>query len=159
MIFEQPTVAKRYHNPPPGNVVPMGAPPDAIRMDFARRLQAALVEKGWTQSELARRVAPLLKTSRLGRDNISKYVRGKVIPLPPALAAIAKVLEKEPTDLLPAGRAPAAVEAEQPPMSIRTLGEGEMGWLQINMALPFDTILKIRTLVRESLAQEDENGK
>ena len=158
-VFENNDVAKRYHNPPPGNVVPIGAPPDAIRMDFARRLQAALVERGWTQSELARRVAPLLKNSRLGRDNISKYVRGKVLPLPPALAAIAKVLEMESSDLLPIGRAPSAVETEQPPMSIRSLGEGEMGWIQLNMALPFDTILEIRKLVREALKQEDENGK
>jgi hypothetical protein len=46
-------------------------------------------EKGWTQAELARRVAPLLKNSRIGRDNISKYVRGKVLPLPHVLDALA----------------------------------------------------------------------
>ncbi len=155
MILELDTVAKRYHNPPPAAPVPMGAPPDAIRMDFARRLQAALVTRGWSQSDLARQVAPLLPNARLGRDNISKYIRGKVLPLPPALAAIAKVLDMEVKDLLPIGRAPAAVESEQPPMSIRSLGEGEMGWLQINMALPFDTILEIRKLVRAALQQEN----
>ena len=62
-------------------------------MEFARRLQAKRNEKGWTQSELARRMAPLLKDSRIGRDNISKYVRGKVLPLPPLLEAMSKVLE------------------------------------------------------------------
>src|SRR5262245_21670163 len=78
-----------------------GAPPSAIRLDFARRLQNALSDKGWNQAELARRVAPLLKESRIGRDNISKYVRGKVLPLPHALEAIAKVLGMESRDLLP----------------------------------------------------------
>src|SRR5262245_24373734 len=70
-----------------------GAPPVAIRMDFAKRLQDRLSDLGWNQSELARRMAPLLKESRIGRDNISKYVRGKVLPLPAALAAMAKVLD------------------------------------------------------------------
>ena len=67
--------------------------PAAIRQDFARRLQNKLNDKGWTQAELARRMVPLLKDSRVGRDNISKYVRGKVLPLPPHLEAMAKVLE------------------------------------------------------------------
>jgi transcriptional regulator with XRE-family HTH domain len=159
VFTETDNMAKRYHNVPPGSAPPHGAPPEAIRMDFARRLQAALVDRGWTQSELARRVAPLLKNSRLGRDNISKYVRGRVLPLPAALAAIAKVLEMESHDLLPVGRAPSAVESEQPPMSIQTLGEGEMGWIKLNMALPFDVILEIRALVRKALEQEDEGEK
>ncbi len=158
MILERDDkVAKRYHNPPPVAPVPMGAPPDAIRMDFARRLQAALVTRGWTQSDLARKVAPLLPNARLGRDNISKYIRGKVLPLPPTLAAIAKVLDMEVTDLLPSAVRRRSVETEQPPMSIRSLGEGgDMGWIQLNMALPFDTILEIRKLVRAAL---QENGE
>jgi transcriptional regulator with XRE-family HTH domain len=147
---------RRFYNPPPGNPPPAGAPPDAIRMDFARRLQSALVQKGWTQSELARRVAPLLKNSRLGRDNISKYVRGKVLPLPPALNAIARVLDLDVTELLPQGRAPSAVESERPPFEIKTLEEGEMAWIHLSMALPFTTCLEIRRLVREALGQQEE---
>jgi transcriptional regulator with XRE-family HTH domain len=77
------------------------------RREFARRLQKALNARGWTQSELARRIAPLLKpTFRIGRDNVSKWVRGRVLPLPPALEAICKVLEMETSDLLPERAAP-----------------------------------------------------
>ena len=107
-------MAKRDHTPPPSGTVSSGAPPEAIRMEFARRLQAALNARGWTQSELARRMAPLLKHSRLGRDNISKYVRGKVLPLPPALEAMAKVLEIKTFELLPARVTPSA-GVEYPP--------------------------------------------
>jgi transcriptional regulator with XRE-family HTH domain len=71
------------------------------RREFGRRLQMELNDKGWTQSELARRIAPLLPNSRTGRDNVSKWVRGKVLPLPPALYAICKILEMETSDLLP----------------------------------------------------------
>jgi transcriptional regulator with XRE-family HTH domain len=72
-----------------------------IRLEFGRRLQKKLDERGWTQSELGRRMAALLPNSRVGRDNISKYIRGRVLPLPHHLAAICKVLECEPSDLLP----------------------------------------------------------
>jgi hypothetical protein len=52
-----------------------------IRLEFARRLQQKLDERGWSQSDLARRMAPLLPDSRIGRDNISKYCNAKVLPL------------------------------------------------------------------------------
>lgn len=135
-----------------------GIPPAAIRMGFAKRLQDELNNKGWTQSELARRAAPLLKDSRIGRDNISKYVRGKVLPLPHALDAIAKVLGVEAKDLLPS-RATKTVSEELTPTSLRDIG-GEMYWVQINLALPADDALNIMRMVREALkkGREHESG-
>lgn len=124
-----------------------GAPPTAIRMDFAKRLQDALSDRGWTQSELARRMAPLLKESRIGRDNISKYVRGKVLPLPPALEAMAKVLGMESRDLLPS-RATQAVSDELAPLNVRDVGGGRY-WVQINQALDSDIALEIMALLRK----------
>ena len=104
-----------------------GAPPSAIRLDFARRLQNAMNDKGWTQAELARRVAPLLKESRIGRDNISKYVRGKVLPLPPALEAMAKVLGMESKDLLPSRGTQATAEEHRRSMCTATSARTECG--------------------------------
>ena len=144
-------MAKRDHTPPPSGTVSSGAPPEAIRMEFARRLQAALNERGWTQSELARRMAPLLKHSRLGRDNISKYVRGKVLPLPPALEAMAKVLEIKTSELLPARATPSA-GAEYPPLSVKDIGEGRV-WLQINRSVTWRKGLEIMRILQE----EDKN--
>jgi transcriptional regulator with XRE-family HTH domain len=83
-----------------------------IRKEFARRLQNLLNERGWVQAELARRMAPYLKDRRIGRDNISKYVRGRVLPLPPALEAMAKVFGVESRELLPNGRGAPTVEEE-----------------------------------------------
>ena len=123
-----------------------GAPPAAIRMDFAKRLQDALSDRGWTQSELARRMAPLLKESRIGRDNISKYVRGKVLPLPAALEAMAKVLGVESKELLPS-RATAAVSDGLSPLDVRDIGGGRV-WLQINQAVDWPMALKIMSLLK-----------
>lgn len=133
-----------------------GAPPVAIRMDFAKRLQDALSDKGWTQSELARRMAPLLRESRIGRDNISKYVRGKVLPLPPALAAMAKVLGCEPSDLLPS-RATQAVSDQLSPMDVRDIGGGRY-WLQINQAVDADIALEIMSLLHRARKKESEGA-
>jgi transcriptional regulator with XRE-family HTH domain len=115
-------------------------------MDFAKRLQDRLNDKGWTQSELARRMAPLLKESRIGRDNISKYVRGKVLPLPPALEAMAKALGVESKDLLPT-RATQAVADELSPLDVRDIGAGRV-WLQVNQAVDWPIALKIMNLLR-----------
>ena len=133
-----------------------GAPPSAIRMDFARRLQSAMNDKGWNQAELARRVGPLLKESRIGRDNISKYVRGKVLPLPPALEAMAKVLGVESKDLLPS-RATAGVSQELMPSSLRDIG-GDRYWVQLNMALDADIALEIMQLVRKGRKKGGEGA-
>ena len=124
-----------------------GAPPVAIRMDFAKRLQDALNDKGWTQSELARRMAPLLKESRIGRDNISKYVRGKVLPLPPALEAMAKALGVESKDLVPM-RATQAVADELSPLDVRDIGQGRV-WLQVNQAVDWEVALDVMRRIRE----------
>src|SRR5262245_64678077 len=133
-----------------------GAPPVAIRMDFAKRLQDALSDRGWTQSELARRMAPLLKESRIGRDNISKYVRGKVLPLPPALEAMAKVLGVESKDLLPT-RATSTTSDELAPSSLRDLGDGRY-WLQVNMAVDPDVALEVMRLIRHGLKKGNDGA-
>jgi transcriptional regulator with XRE-family HTH domain len=116
-------------------------------MDFAKRLQDRLNDKGWTQSELARRMAPLLKESRIGRDNISKYVRGKVLPLPVTLEAMAKVLGVESKDLLPT-RATQGTADELSPLDVRDIGAGRV-WLQVNQAVDWDVALDVMKRLRE----------
>lgn len=91
-------------------------------------------------------MAPMLKESRIGRDNISKYVRGKVLPLPPALEAMAKVLGVEAKDLLPS-RATQAVADELSPLDVRDIGAGRV-WLQVNQAVDWPIALKVMGLLR-----------
>ena len=148
-------MAKPYDKHPVGTAAP-GATPDAIRVVFARKLQAAMSEKGLTQTELARRVVPLVKNTKVGRSNINKYVRAKVLPQPPVLEAIAKVLEMRVTDLLPA-RPSSAVE-EHPPLTMRTMPDDpNMTWIQINMAVPWKKALKVVAMLKSN-DDEDEDG-
>ncbi len=135
-----------YHNEPPAATISPHAPIDAVKAEFARRLQAALVDKGWNQSELARRMAPKLPRSSIARDNISKYIRGKVLPSPHVLEAMSKVLDMKPADLLPARGTPAA-GAEHPPLDVRDIGEGKV-WLRINQACDWSVALQIMNLLK-----------
>lgn len=62
----------------------------SIKAEFARRLQTAMVGRGWNQSELARRASECLpkpapgqtRGHAIGRDLISHYVRGAMLPGP-----------------------------------------------------------------------------
>jgi transcriptional regulator with XRE-family HTH domain len=115
-----------------------GAPASAIRKEFAKRLQDALIEKGWRQSDLARAMG-------VGRDNISKYINARVLPLPPALESMAKALGKEPQDLLRT-RARRAVDDENAAFHVRELEDGRV-WLRVNQASDWPTAIKIAALL------------
>ena len=125
--------------------IPSDMPVDAVRREFARRLQKAMIEKGWTQSELARAAAPHAPDKRRIRDNISKYIRGKVLPGPLHLAALAKALGMKPGDLLPSR--PTAGGADASPFDIRETSDGNV-WLRVNQAVPWDIALEIGRLLK-----------
>jgi transcriptional regulator with XRE-family HTH domain len=135
-----------FQNEPPGTAPPAGIPRDQIKIDFAKRIQRAMIDKGWNQSELARRASAYLpKSSPLGRDNVSHYVRGISLPRSAQLAALAKALGLKPADLLPT--VPSAAQ-KAPPFDMRQLEDGNV-WLRVNQAVSFDQALKIMRLLQE----------
>src|SRR5688572_29787045 len=73
----------------------------AIKQDFSRRLSKALRDKGWSQSELARHAGKYTKKGKLGRYSVSLYVKGRMLPQPERLNAIAKALGVKAEELLP----------------------------------------------------------
>ena len=126
--------------------IPPDMPPDAIRLAFATNLKRAMIQKGWTQSELARRAAPYAPDKRMIRDNISKYMRGKVLPGPLHLQALAKALGVSPDDLLPIR--PGGAVVDHPTFSVQQMADGNV-WLRINQAVPMVLALKIAAILEE----------
>jgi transcriptional regulator with XRE-family HTH domain len=130
------------------------APKDAVKAAFGTRLQDAANRKGWNQSELARQAQlHMPKGKRLARDNVSTYIRGKVLPGPMQLKALADALGMKVDDLLPSRGVPSAAD-KSPPLDYRDLGDGNV-WLRINQALPRKLALRIMNL----LAGEDDNDE
>lgn len=134
-------------NPPPGGL-PQGAPVEAVKAELAKRLQQAIVEKGWNQSELARRAAIHMPDKIFGRDNVSNYIRGASLPGPGHLKALARALGKDPLDLLPTRGMPS-VEDKVPAFDMRDVGGGQV-WLRVNQAVSWDVATQIMGLLKGS---------
>jgi transcriptional regulator with XRE-family HTH domain len=115
---------------------------------FAHALEARLTQMGMTQSELAREVNRILPPGvHISRSSISKYVHAKEPsskPNPVRLAAIAKVLGVDQTQLVPSGR---AIDKFLP-VDFSATTDGRVH-LKINRTFSTKTALAILRLVQE----------
>lgn len=124
----------------------------AIYAEFGRRLEARMVQLGWNQSELSRRATAILpkpakgqvQGHSLGRDRISSYIRGKYLPRPDALAALAAALKCRPEDLMPTG-VPSIVEPA-PAMEMKSV-DGHRVAIRINRVVSEKVATEIMTLL------------
>lgn len=130
-------------NPPDDTGTTQNGPDDIRKQELGRRIHQLLLERGWSQSELARR-------ANLGRDAISTYVRGTVFPTPRSLRAIARAFGVSEDDLLP-DRAGRALDHEVPSLDIRQAsGHPELCWLRVNQRTTLDQALRIAAILRET---------
>lgn len=131
---------------------------NAVYAEFGRRLQARMVQLGWNQSELSRRATAYLpkpakgqvQGHALGRDRISSYIRGKYMPRPEALQALARALQCKAADLVPPGGVPSVIE-EGPMMEMKSL-DGKRVHIRLNRVVTQKTATAIMGL----LSQEDK---
>ena len=132
---------RQYHNerPKPKAEDLKLAPKEAMRREFGKRLQEAMLNKGWNQSELARNAG-------IGRDNISSYIRGIAMPGPLFLNKIASALDVEPNKLLPS-RAMPSVDQVVPALDVRDIGKG-LAWLRINQAVAWEDAITIMNILK-----------
>lgn len=129
------------------NVFISHAHKDTLRREFSNRLSAALAKKNWTQSDLAREAAKHSSDKKFGRDLVSGYVRGKYMPHPLHLEAIAKALGMEKEILLPAANIARKGEPN-PPQDLRALGDGRAS-LRINQIVDMNVALKVLKLLND----------
>lgn len=126
-------------------------PRDAERAEFGKRLRALMLNKGWNQSELSRRAQEKLPDGserRLGRDIVSLYIRGKAMPGPIHLAALAQALDVTPGDLIAGGGEPPPSMA--PKFAMRQIdGDPDSVLLQVNQRVSMDAALAIANLLRD----------
>lgn len=89
---------------------------------FAHRLNALMRERGWTQSDLARRAFGTYSDPKTGyilarkRERINKYVRGEQIPDPENLSLLAAAFGLTVDELI-------AVEAAPPQLRLIELAD------------------------------------
>lgn len=140
------------HRLPPSSGRPATA--ELRNQEFARTLYKLLIEKGWSQSDLARRVFGATKDSRgynvaKGRDRISVYLRGQAYPEPKTLNKIAKVLRVSVEDLAPDIHT-ATIDREKPEVMIhQASGHPDKVHLVVNKVVPASVAAKVMALVNE----------
>lgn len=117
-----------------------------VRDQFSRRLYKALIDKGWTQAELARRVS-------FNRAAISSYITARSLPTPSNLAKLAKVLDMAPEELLPpVGEVMADMAAPLDACSFKEVGDGQVR-LQVNKIVSMEAALEVLGVVNRDRAK------
>lgn len=115
-------------------------PRHLTKQEFGKRLWRLMVDRGWHQSELARR-------SGLPRDSISVYIRGKSLPTPVSLQALARVFSMEPHELLP-NHAESAIDEDHPSLEMKVSPNApNVAWLRVNRLVSIKTAVKIVELL------------
>jgi transcriptional regulator with XRE-family HTH domain len=126
---------------------------------FARRLQAAMNKKGWSNSDLARAVwGEADATDKSGRtyrvarnrDRVGQYLKGTSFPEPRILAKLAEALDTTAEELAPEITV-SAIDRERPEMSmVMVAGHTDKVHMQINALLPLGTAVEISRLVERA---------
>jgi transcriptional regulator with XRE-family HTH domain len=116
-------------------------PKMAIRLEFGRRLRAALQAKGWKQIDLA-------NATDIGRDSISGYSRGRVLPDHDRLEQICKALGTTPEKLVPHYGVDEKTADLMPALEIKQAEEAGMVWVRINQVLSLDQVSRIMAILQ-----------
>jgi len=115
-------------------------PKHLTKQQFGKRVYRLMLEKGWTQSELARQAG-------LPRDAISVYVRGRSLPTPVSLQALAKALDVNEAELLP-NHVESAIDEDNPSFEMKaSAGAPGVVWLRVNRLVTMATAIKIADML------------
>lgn len=115
---------------------------------FARRLHQLMLEKGMSQSDLAREIWGTTTNAQgrnvaRNRDRISVYLKGDTIPETKNLGLLAKALGVEPHELAPDIMA-SAVDRENPEIAMTAIaGHADKVHLRVNKLVPLPIAAKI----------------
>ncbi len=137
------------HHLPPGDYDDVVTPRHLTKQEFARRLSAAMLDRAWTQADLAR-------AADISRDSVSTYVRGRSLPTPVNLQKLGDALGMEPHTLLP-NATENATDNDAPSFEMReSAGHPGRVWVRVNRLLSFRQALAIAHVLD---AEDAENGE
>jgi len=118
-------------------------PKHLTKQQFGKRLYDEIMQRGWNQSELARR-------ADLPRDSVSVYIRGRSFPTPKSLQKLANALGLEPHDLLP-NAMESAIDEDFPSLEMRvSTNAPDKAWLRVNRLVSFATAAQIMEIIRKA---------
>lgn len=126
-------------------------PTQLTKQEFGRRLAALILERGWNQSDLVRKVNDMFPDldRPFGRDAVSTYVNGRRFPTPKSLNMLCQALGVTRDELLP-NASIQAINDENPALELRqAAGHPGKAWVRVNRMMSFDVAAKIVSLINE----------
>lgn len=127
---------------------------------FARRLHQLMTDRGWSNSDLARKVwgETVDKkgyTVAKNRDRVGVYLRGEGLPEPATLGKMAEAFGMSKEELAPDLTA-AAVDREKPEIGFTMVqGHTDRVHLQINTLVPLSVATQIVALIEQAKAAKN----
>lgn len=121
------------------NVVP---PKMAIRFEFGRRFRKAMADKGVRQIDVA-------NATDIGRDSISGYTRGRVLPDNDRLKQICDYLGTTPDKLIPHYGVDQQTVELMPALEIKQAEAEGMVWVRINQIVSLEQVSRIMAILQQ----------
>lgn len=115
----------------------------AIRLEFGRRFREAMQKKGVKQIEVA-------EATDIGRDSISGYARGRVLPDHDRLQILCKFLGTRPEDLVPHFGVDERTADLMPALEVKQADKAGMVWLRINQVVSLEQVSRIMDILKTS---------
>lgn len=116
------------------------APRHLTKQEFGKRVYQLMLSRGWNQSELGRQ-------SGLPRDSISVYIRGKSLPTPQSLEALARAFNVDPSEILP-NHVESAIDEDTPSLEMKVSPNApNQAWLRVNRLVSIKTAVKVVELL------------
>jgi transcriptional regulator with XRE-family HTH domain len=132
---------------PQGNIVAnedTALPPRmAINFEFGRRFRKAMAEKGVRQIDVA-------EATGIGRDSISGYTRGRVLPSGDRLKELCDFLGTTPANLVPAYGVDEKAADLMPAFEFKQSEQAGMAWLRINQTVSLEQVSRIMEILKKS---------
>lgn len=124
------------------------APRHLTKEEFGRRLHRLLLDRGWRQSELARRAG-------IQRDSVSNYVRGRAFPSQLNLSKMAQAFGVSADDILP-NYTEMVIQDATPDFDLKVNpGDPSRAWVRLNRLMSFDIAVQIAALVQADAANRE----
>lgn len=110
------------------------------KQEFGRLLYRRMIERGWNQSELARR-------ADVQRYSVSAYVRGLSLPGQENLVKLANAFGVAPVDLLP-NTIESAIDEDMPSIEMKvSVSSPGLAWLRVNRLVSLNTATRVIDLL------------
>lgn len=137
-------------DPTPDRKLRKDIPRSIALQEMGRRIQAAMLKKGWSQVELAAAAEKFMPEGKnFYKSAVSAYVRGERGPHHLHLHAMCQALGVKREDLI-VPHAVRTAEDHHGPGNIRFLSDGN-AWLQVNQATTMEIASKVLALLKQGL--------